>query len=80
MFGRINFTGTLQVDKNKYILKITNCIQFSGKLELPLRGHNETYYFQNHAVVRELVDASLKEHLKMATVFEGTLKRYKMIC
>lgn len=70
-----------QVDKNRYILKrILNCIKFCGKLELPLRGHDEKDDSENRGVFRELIDFSseldsiLQGHLNSASVFKGTSK------
>ncbi|CAH1971805.1 unnamed protein product [Acanthoscelides obtectus] len=70
-----------QVDKNRYLLKrIINCIKFCGKLELALRGHDESEDSENSGIFRELInftselDTILKEHLKSATLFKGTSK------
>ncbi|CAH1988766.1 unnamed protein product [Acanthoscelides obtectus] len=70
-----------QVDKNRYLLKrIINCIKFCGKLELALRGHDESEDSENRGIFRELInftselDTILKEHLKSATLFKGTSK------
>ncbi|CAH1961462.1 unnamed protein product [Acanthoscelides obtectus] len=70
-----------QVDKNRYLLKrIINCIKFCGKLELALRGYDESEDSENRGIFRELInftselDTILKEHLKSATLFKGISK------
>lgn len=94
MLGKTNITTQLnsayrqslikhneQVDKNRYILNIIiNCLRFCGKLELALRGHDETNESENKGVFRELIDFTaefdkdLKTHLDKSYVFKGTSK------
>lgn len=68
-----------QVDKNMYVLNlIINCIHFCGKLELALRGHNESE--DSWAHFRELIqfsaelDKDLNAHLSSSATFKGTSK------
>lgn len=70
-----------EVRKNRETLsKIIDCIKLCGKLELPLRGHDETASSQNPGVFKALLeysanlDSSLKTHFENATVFKGSSK------
>ena len=70
-----------RVTKNRDALsKIIDCLKFCRKLELPLRGHDESAESENPGGFQELVnfscslDSSLDAHLRSTTVFKGTSK------
>lgn len=70
-----------KVHHNRYILKrIINCIKFCGKLELSMRGHDETEQSLNRGVFLELIDFTseldtiFEKHLDHAKTFKGTSK------
>jgi hypothetical protein len=79
MLGKINIVTQLseayrssmnknnEVRRNRDILsKISNCIKFRGKFELPLHGHDESSDFANPGVFRGLLEfaGKLEENLK----------------
>ena len=94
MFGKVNIGVQLddgyrlsvrrhnqEVDRNRYILsRIIDCINFCGKFELALRGHDESPESNNAGIFRGLIDfvavldGIIAEHLDNATVFKGTSK------
>ena len=70
-----------EVDRNRYILsRIIECINFCGKFELALRGHDESPESNNAGIFRgridfvAVLDGIIAEHLDNATVFKGTSK------
>lgn len=69
------------VKRNRDILGvIIKCVVLCGKIEIALRGHDETASSENRGCFLEIVDHSadlcekLRDHLDESTVFKGTSK------